>query len=69
MKHATKTNELQQPNRSKKQSDTDTEKERIEIERRKRDLRKETIAILVEEAEGFLELGDLVVGELVSHWR
>jgi hypothetical protein len=26
-----------------------------------------TIAVLVEEAEGFLELGDLVVGELVRH--
>jgi len=33
-----------------------------------RDLRKETIAVLVEEAEGFLELGDLLVGELIGHW-
>jgi hypothetical protein len=27
-----------------------------------------TVPILVEEAEGLLELGDLVVGELVRHW-
>ena len=33
----------------------------------KRDLKKKTIAVLVEEAEGFLELGDLVVGELIRH--
>jgi len=26
-----------------------------------------TVAVLVEEAEGLLELGDLVVGELVRH--
>jgi len=36
--------------------------------KKKRDLRKETIAVLVEEAEGFLELGDLLVGELIGHW-
>ena len=28
-----------------------------------------TVAVLVEEAEGLLELGDLVVGELVRHGR
>jgi hypothetical protein len=28
-----------------------------------------TIPVLVEEAEGLLELGDLVVGELVRHGR
>ena len=26
-----------------------------------------TVAVLVEEAEGLLELGDLVVGELIRH--
>lgn len=40
-----------------------------EKEREKRDLRKETIPVLVEEAEGFLELGDLFVGELIGHWN
>jgi hypothetical protein len=29
---------------------------------------RSTVPILVEEAEGLLELGDLVVGELVRHW-
>jgi len=33
-------------------------------DRRSRDL---TISVLVEEAEGLLELGDLVVGELIRH--
>ena len=28
-----------------------------------------TVAVLVEEAEGLLELGDLVVGELVRHGK
>lgn len=36
---------------------------------KKRDLRKETIAVLVEEAESLLELRDLFVGELIGHWR
>lgn len=36
--------------------------------REREDLRKETIAVLVEEAEGLLELGDLLVGELIRHF-
>jgi hypothetical protein len=36
-------------------------------EGRERDERGNTVAVLVEEAEGLLELGDLVVGELVRH--
>ena len=45
-----------------------SKKHREESEKgKKRDLRKETIAVLVEEAEGLLELGDLFVGELIGH--
>lgn len=43
-----------------------TEKNRATKES-KRDQRKETIAVFVEEAEGLLELGDLFVGELIGH--
>nr|GMD00304.1 hypothetical protein Iba_chr05eCG13960 [Ipomoea batatas] len=30
--------------------------------------RNQTIAVLIEEAEGFLELGDLIVGQLIRHF-
>jgi hypothetical protein len=42
-----------------------------EREREKESMRRanRTIPVLVEEAEGLLELGDLVVGELVRHGR
>jgi hypothetical protein len=29
--------------------------------------KRETIAVLIEEAESFLELGDLVIGQLIGH--
>lgn len=37
--------------------------------RRGRDLRKDIIVVLVEEAKGLLELRDLIVGELLGHSR
>lgn len=36
---------------------------------KKRERREETIAVLVEQAEGFLELRDLIVCELICHFK